>query len=669
MKGLFTSICFGLIFLASSQQISIIPVGKLSSSLDRVTSIAFSSDSEQMVAGDRKGNFQLWDLNELRPLTSNKVSDDVIFLSFLKDNEEFLVVDQSGGLSFYDTRTFQKSRSGKLDDKPTLVSIDPEKQFISYVNDDDELKVFSLKAQMQQAQIRVGDRLDKPIYLGYDRFGQQLAIMGQDGTTLMCNPVNQRVLREVKLRSDEYAGSSSVMHAGASNKGSDLFVTGVQEVFIPKGGVQGGQPERRNSIIAYDWDSSNEVKRIRVNDRVDKIVLGPGPSHIAYYTQKRFKISLVSLDQGATASEVTLDEFPEIIEISSDDSYLAAGDKNGTIHLFELQRNAAPQIKITKPTLKRNISEAIVQQSTIEMQGVLSNGTKIKTVTINGQEAEILSNGKFSADVSLVPGKNKIRVLAQDYQSNTAYKDFYITRNPEMIASQAVTNIDYSSQKRVALVIGNAAYSGAGALNNTVNDAKAMATTLSKLGFEVTSVIDGSYEDIKRAIYKYGTAIRDVDVSIFFYAGHGLEIEGVNYLVPVDSEIASPLDVKLKSIPLTGVLRTIEYANEDGLNMIILDACRNNPFPTGKRGGAGLAKETPPSGTLIAYATGPGNVASDGEGENGLYTGELIKQMKQPQRIEDVFMRTRNSVEEMSGGSQQPWEEARLKGIFYLKYE
>ena len=218
-------------------------------------------------------------------------------------------------------------------------------------------------------------------------------------------------------------------------------------------------------------------------------------------------------------------------------------------------------------------------------------------------------------------------------------------------------------------MIGNAAYSGAGALNNTVNDARSMAETLESLGFEVTSVIDGSYEDIKRAIYKYGTAIRDVDVSIFFYAGHGLEIEGVNYLVPVDSEIASPLDVKLKSIPLTGVLRTIEYANDDGLNMIILDACRNNPFPTGKRGGAGLAKETAPSGTLIAYATGPGNVASDGEGENGLYTGELIKQMKQPQRIEDVFMRTRNSVEELSGGSQQPWEEARLKGIFYLKYE
>ncbi|MEQ8626923.1 caspase family protein [Ekhidna sp.] len=667
MNRTFSIIFFLCSLQLSAQQIFIEPVAKLTSSLDRVTAVSFSSDAEMMIAGDRKGNFQVWDLNELRPVTNNKVGDEIIFVDFLSDNDEILIVDEDGGLHFFSTSNFQKTRFVSLGEIPELVSVDPEKQYLSYVNKNDELKVFSLRAQMQQAQIRLGDRISKPIYLGYDRFGQQLAVMGQDGTTLMCNPVNQNVLREVKLRSNEFAGSSSVMHAGASNKGSDLFVTGVQEVFIPKGGVRGGQPERRNSIIAYDWDSSNEVKRIRVNDRVDEIVLGPGPAHIAYYTDKRYRVTLVDLEQGATSSEVTLDEFPEVIEISPEDSYLAAGDKNGTIHLFELQRNAAPQIRITKPPLNRNLAESVVQESTVEMQGVLSDGSKIKQVMVNGKEAEILANGKFTAQLDLLPGKNRIRVLAQDYQSNTAFKDFYITHVPQVELS-ASGNVDYSNQKRVALVIGNADYAGAGALNNTVNDANAMAQTLKEMGFEVTDVINGSYEEMKRAVYRYGTAIRDVDVSVFFYAGHGLEIDGVNYLVPVNADISSPLDVKLKTLPLTGVLRTIEYANDDGLNMIILDACRNNPFPTGKRGGAGLAKETPPSGTLIAYSTGPGNVASDGDGENGLYTGELIKQMKKPQRIEDVFMRTRNSVEEISNGAQQPWEEARLKGIFYLKY-
>ncbi|NOS54736.1 MAG: caspase family protein, partial [Cyclobacteriaceae bacterium] len=120
-------------------------------------------------------------------------------------------------------------------------------------------------------------------------------------------------------------------------------------------------------------------------------------------------------------------------------------------------------------------------------------------------------------------------------------------------------------------------------------------------------------------------------------------------------------------LPLTGVLRTMEFTNEEGLNMIILDACRNNPFPTGKRGGSGLAKVNAPSGTLIAYATDPGSTASDGTGANGLYTGVLSQQLKVSQRIEDIFMNTRNKVEELSKGSQRPWEELRLKGVFYLK--
>ncbi len=655
-------------YISSAQQISFVPVGKLTSSLDRVTAVAFSSDAKFMVAGDRKGNLQVWDLDELRPLGKAKVGDDVVHLEFLKDNTEVLAVNASGKLTYFFSNNLSKSNEGSISDTPILAVVDPEKQFISYINKSNELKVFSLRANMLQATVNISNRVKKPIYLGYDRFGQQLAIMGEDGTTIICNPTNQRIVREAKLRSDEFDGSSSVMHAGASNKASDLFVTGVQEVFIPKGGIQGGQPERRNSILAYDWDSSNEIKRIRVNNRVDEIILGPGPTHIAYYTNKRFQISLVDLEQGAEVSSVTLEEFPEVIQIAEDDSYLGAGDKNGTIHLFELQRNSSPKIKITKPPMNRNYGETVIEKTQLDLEGVLSDGAKIKKVSINGQEAEILPNGKFSANVNLIPGKNKVRVVAEDYKSNTVFKDVYVTRNPDLDIPADIARGDHSSQKRVALVIGNAAYEGAGALFNTTNDAKAMGETLKELGFEVTSVIDGSYEDMKRAIYSFGDAIRDVDVSVFFYAGHGLEIEGVNYLVPVDSEINSPLDVKLKTVPLTGVLRTIEYANEDGLNMIILDACRNNPFPTGKRGGAGLAKSTPPGGTLIAYSTSPGSVASDGDGDNGLYTGELIKQMKTPQRIEDVFMRTRNSVEELSGGNQQPWEEARLKGIFYLKF-
>ncbi|MEP2772857.1 MAG: caspase family protein [Fulvivirga sp.] len=651
-----------------AQQISISPVGKLQAQLDRVTAIGMSAAADKLVAGDRKGNLTLWDLETLSQKGTTSIKDDVLFIEFLKGDNEILVVDVDGNLNFFNPQNLSLLRSGNLPGEATHLSIDPEKKSLSCINKDGQLRIFNLTANMLQTSIDIEDRIDDVLYLGYDRFGQQIAVMSDDGTTLTCNPVNQKVIREAKLRSNEFSGSASVMHAAASNKGSDLFVTGVQEVFIPKGGIRGGQPERRNSILAYDWDTSNEIKRIRINNRVDQIALGPGPTNMTYFTRKRFEVTVVDIEQGAEVAQITLDEFPETLTISEDDSYLAVGDAEGTVHLFLLEKNAAPQIKIIKPSLKRNYGESIIEHPETEIHGALSDGAKIKSISVNGEPAQIQPDGRFTTNVPLVPGKNKVRIVAEDYQSNTVFKDIYVTRKPDLPAVDKNKSIATSGQSRKALVIGNAEYEGTGALVNTVNDAKVMSETLKNLGFDVQTILDGSYEDMKNAVYAFGDAIRDVDVTIFYYAGHGLEIEGVNYLIPVDAHLNSVLDVKQKAVPLTGILRTMNYANENGLNMIILDACRNNPFPTGKRGGAGLAKETPPSGTLIAYSTSPGNVASDGEGENGLYTGELIKQLNKQQRIEDVFMNTRINVESLSNGDQQPWEEARLKGVFYLKF-
>lgn len=649
------------------QQLSIVPVSKFTASFKGVGALAFSSEGEFLLAADNKGNLELWSTKDLRSVAETKTSGEVVKIEFVKD-KEILMLTEDGTLIYLNSEDLSEKRSIKLGDKIQKATLDPEQSFLSYINKDNMLKIYSLSANMLQSTIDISSRLKKPMYLGYDRFGQQLVVLASDGTSILCNPVTQQIIKEVVLRSDEFHGSASVIHSAASNKGSELFVTGVQEVFIPKGGLQGGQPERRNSILTYDWDTSEEIKRIRVNNAVDELVLGPGPEHITYYTNSRTHITIIDLSQGAEASQVTLEEYPGIIEISPDDAYLAAGDNKGNIYLYELQRNVAPQIKITKPSLKRGYGESVIETESIELEGVLSDNSKIKNVIINNVTAEILPGGKFSADVGLIPGKNKIRIVAEDYQSNTIYKDIYVTRNPELQKIQQSANGDHLQQKRLALVIGNATYEGTGQLFNTVNDAKVMSETLKDLGFEVTTILDGGYEEMKNAIYTYGHGIIDADVSLFYYAGHGLEIDGVNYIVPVDAELNSTLDVKLKTIPLTGVLNTIKYSNDDGLNMIILDACRNNPFPTGKRGGVGLAKSTPPSGAIIAYSTAPGSVASDGTGENGLYTGELVKQLRISQRIEDVFIQTRNNVEELSNGTQQPWEEARLRGIFYLSY-
>ncbi len=461
-----------------------------------------------------------------------------------------------------------------------------------------------------------------------------------------------------------------MIHSASSNNGSDLFIIGLQEVFIPKGGLQGNRlPERKNMLIAYNWHDGRELKRIKINERPDQIALGPGPNHAAYITsyKDQKQVSIVSIERSELDSRVALNDIPDILTISESNDWLAVGMRKGQIGVYTLDRNETAEIKIISPSLSRNYAVDKVRSSEINIVGSIENNSNIVSVAVNGSKVDFDASGNFSTTIGLGPGKNRVSVVAKNTDNQELIKDLYVSRLAGETSKTERPPSSIGSQSKVALVIGNSNYANTSVLRNPKNDAEDMADLLRELDFDVIEVVDGTYENMKEAVYRFGDRITNADVTIFFYAGHGIEIDGSNYLIPIDAQVNSALDVKLKSIPLKGVINTIEYANDEGLNMIILDACRNNPFPTGKRGGAGLAKVTPPSGTLIAYATDPGSTASDGGGENGLYTGELIKQMKVSQRIEDVFMKTRINVEELSNGNQRPWEEARLKGVFYLR--
>jgi len=225
-----------------------------------------------------------------------------------------------------------------------------------------------------------------------------------------------------------------------------------------------------------------------------------------------------------------------------------------------------------------------------------------------------------------------------------------------------------STGKRVALVLGNSTYQHAAKLKNPVNDAHAMTAALKSIGFDVTEVVNASFLDMRNALRDFEEKIDDADVVMCYYAGHGMQVDGVNYLVPIDARLNKKEHIKYETVEVNMITRVMELsAKQDRLNIVILDACRNNPFRSWTRGGdAGLVKIDPPNGTLIAYATSPNSVASDGDGNNGLYTGELIKQLLKPQRIEDVFIYTRVAVEEISNFQQTPWEQAKLRGAFYL---
>jgi hypothetical protein len=638
-----------------------------SGSSNDVERISFSEDSKIMGVNDVKGNLALIEIETSNVLKRIPAAGKLIFQEFLDKDKKFIVVKSNGQFSTYSLTSFEETKGSQTFPSPLYVTLDPNQGYLTVLEKSNQIEVFDLKAGMTQTRIQpVGD-LKNTLFLGFDRFGQQLAAINNVGESYSWEFINQKFLRELKLQSGEYAGSRSVVHAASASKGSDNFVIGLQEVFIPKGGLQAGrQPERKNMLIAYDWSTGQEKKRVPVRYRADGVAMGPTPSILFYYSSDTRNIFIVNLDKGEVNESVAVDERPSSIALSDDGNILAIGTVSGMIYLYEVVRNNPAEIKVISPTINRNYGEQLVKGSSVTVEGKIEGSDRMSQILINDTKAELNPDGSFKGTVDLAPGKNRVRIAAQNTQSQTISKDLYLSSEP---VQQKSTPSDPSKayNKRIALIIGNADYATTSKLKNTLNDARAMSATLKNLGFEVTTIENGTYETIKNAIYAFGDRIQDVDVSLFFYAGHGLEVDGTNYLVPVDADIQSHLDVKQKCIPLTGVSNTMEFANDEGLNMIILDACRNNPFPAGKRGGTGLARINAPSGTLIAYATDPGSVASDGDGTNGLYTGELIKQLKVSQRIEDIFMHTRNNVEQISGGKQRPWEEARLKGIFYLK--
>ncbi|HBD09911.1 MAG TPA: hypothetical protein DCZ69_16800 [Syntrophobacteraceae bacterium] len=220
--------------------------------------------------------------------------------------------------------------------------------------------------------------------------------------------------------------------------------------------------------------------------------------------------------------------------------------------------------------------------------------------------------------------------------------------------------------QRTALVIGNSAYD-ATPLRNPVNDARSISSALRDLGFDVVEKENLTQKDMKREIQAFGAKLQKGGVGLFYFAGHGMQVNGRNYLIPVGARIEHEKQVEYEAVDMGAVLSEMDYARNP-MNIVILDACRDNPFARSFRSSAqGLAAVNAPGGTLIAYATAPGSVASDGPGENGIYTGELIQTLRTPGlRIEDVFKQVRSVVRQVTDGKQIPWESSSLEGDFYF---
>ncbi len=220
--------------------------------------------------------------------------------------------------------------------------------------------------------------------------------------------------------------------------------------------------------------------------------------------------------------------------------------------------------------------------------------------------------------------------------------------------------------RRVALVIGNGAYASA-PLVNPPHDAEDMAQALRTLGFEVIHRIDADRRSMFEAMDAFYRELRGAELGLFFFAGHGMQIGGENYLIPVNAHVVSESDVRWEALPAGRVVGRMKDGGA-GLNIVVLDACRDNPFKRSFRTGTrGLAQMDAPKGTIIAYATSPGSVASDGSGRNGVFTKHLLDKLKEPGlSIQDVFLEAGLGVMEDTMEAQVPWTSQTPVPRYYL---
>ncbi|HUJ37783.1 MAG TPA: caspase domain-containing protein [Hyphomicrobium sp.] len=253
----------------------------------------------------------------------------------------------------------------------------------------------------------------------------------------------------------------------------------------------------------------------------------------------------------------------------------------------------------------------------------------------------------------------------------------YIRVLSAALAAALLLAVPAHAEKRVALVVGNSAYKQANPLANPVNDASEIASALKASGFDVILGVDLDKRTFDTKVRDFAELLESADVAIFFYAGHGLQVAGRNYLIPVDARLAGERDLDFDAENLDFILKQMELGRADKTNIVFLDACRDNPFAQnlarsmGTRSasiGKGLAQVDTGVGTFIAYSTQPGNVALDGKGKNSPFTAALAKHVREPGRdLTSVMIEVRKDVLAATDGKQVPWDHSALTGEFYFQ--
>jgi hypothetical protein len=340
-----------------------------------------------------------------------------------------------------------------------------------------------------------------------------------------------------------------------------------------------------------------------------------------------------------------------------------SGTTNSEIRSLTNPPANPPVISWTNPS----DPNAIVNFEIINIEACIKSATELKSVKIlvNGeqQSSEMMfqppqasdCNYSLSRPVILKEGDNSVYIIAENFAGSAPSEKRLIRFQTGVV------------EKRLALVIGNSDYGNSNVLKNPVNDANLMEGTLKSMGFNVVKLTNATKNEMMEALREFSKKLPEYNVALFYYAGHGVQVDGQNYLIPTDAAMKEPTDCKWEAVSQNTILEEFERVPEN-INIVILDACRNNPFRSWSRGGAqGFRAVNAVTGSIISYATSENSTAADGDGSNGTFTEELVKQINIPQSITSVFMNTRKQVMKRTNNAQRPQESNMLTGEFYFK--
>jgi hypothetical protein len=348
--------------------------------------------------------------------------------------------------------------------------------------------------------------------------------------------------------------------------------------------------------------------------------------------------------------------------------YLVATTSDGItakseIRYFTNPSAVLPEIKWSTPENPNSIvgAESFIVSASIKSPTDLKSVKLYVNADVQSEDnifdAAGADEGTYSWEnsVMLRKGENNIYIVAMN-AAGSARSEKRVIKYEENL-----------TEKRLALVFGNSRYIDKPPLKNPANDANLMAATLEELGFVVIKRLDATRNDMMSALREFNEKLPDYSVALFYYAGHGNQVDGKNYLIPTDAKLEKPGDCKFEAVGVDFIVEEFERY-PDNTNIVILDACRDNPYATWSRGEtAGFKQISFSSGTIIVFATSEGATAADGRGDNGLFTEVLVKQMLVPQSIFSVVMKTRVEVRRLSNNQQTPMEWNKLNGDFYFR--